>query len=83
MIWYSLAVPFFAAKVLKCSPKHFFVPVLRTFFAALISLVFCLAFNSVCEIKMWIELVIVAGGAAVVSAVISFFGVFKSFKIRI
>jgi len=83
ILWYSLAVPLFAARVLKCSAKHFFAPVFRTFFASLASLAFCLAFNSVCDIKMWIELVIVAGAAAVVSAVISFFGIFKSFKIRI
>lgn len=83
ILWYSVAVPFFAARVLKCSPKCFFVPIFRTFFAAVASLAFCLAFNSVCDIKNWIELAIVAGGVGVVSAVISFFGVFKSFKVRI
>ena len=82
ILWYSLAVPLFAARVLKCSPRCFFAPVLRAFFAALLSLVFCLALNSVCDIKSWAGLIIAAGGAGVVSAVISFFGIFKSFKVR-
>lgn len=81
--WYSLAVPLFAARVLKCSPKHFFAPVLRTYLAAAMALAFCLALGSVCHARMWTELVVVAGAAAVVSAVIAFFAVFKSFKIRI
>ena len=82
VIWYSVAVPFFAARVLRCSPKIFLKPVLRTFFAAAAALAFCLALGAVCQIKMWVELFIVAGAAAVISAVIAFFCVFKSFRIR-
>ena len=54
IFWYSAAVPLFAARVLKCSPKYFYIPVARTFLAAALSLVFCLLLGSVCEVKIWI-----------------------------
>lgn len=82
-VWYSLAVPLFAARVLKCSPNHFFAPILRCLLAAIVSSAICLALNYVCRIEGWWELFIAVGSAAAVAAVAAFFGVFKSVKIRI
>jgi hypothetical protein len=82
-VWYSLAVPLFAARVLKCSPNHFFAPILRCLLAAIVSSAICLALNYVCRIEGWWELFIAVGCAAAVAAVAAFFGVFKSVKIRI
>lgn len=86
IVWYSAAVPCFACKVLSCSPKIFFLPILRTYLAAGVSLGVCLALQAVCRINTWLEFIIVGGAAAVVAAVVAFFCVFKSFdsfKIRL
>lgn len=86
IIWYSAAVPCFACKVLSCSPRIFFLPILRTYLGAAVALGVCLSLQAVCKINTWLEFVIIGGAAAVVSAVVAFFFVFKSFdnfKIRL
>lgn len=83
VVWYSVAVPCFASKVFSCPKKTFLFPVLRTYFATVLALAVCLSLRAVCQINTWIELIIVGGAAAVVSAVVAFLGVFKSFKIKL
>ena len=86
IVWYSVAVPCFACKVLACSPKIFFFPILRTYLAALAAFGVCLGLQAVCKINSWIEFIIVGGAAAVVAGVVAFFCVFKAFdnfKIRL
>ncbi|MBQ7293858.1 MAG: hypothetical protein IJW79_08980 [Clostridia bacterium] len=80
IIWYSVAVPIFAGRVFSCSPKRFFVPILRTFFAALLAAVCCLLLRSVCRMGGWTQLLIVGTASAVLSAVTAFFGVYKDFS---
>ena len=79
-LWYSVAVPVFAGRALGCSPKYFWIPVLKTYVGAGVSLVFCLAFGAMCDIKMWIELFIVVAAAMIGCATISFFVIFKKFR---
>lgn len=76
VLWYSVAVPIFACRVLECSPKVFLLPVLRVFAAAALSLGACLAINGICDIKSWFGLAVAVGCSATVSSVISFFTLF-------
>ena len=80
LVWYSIGVPCFASKVLSCPKKTFLLPVLRTYFAAALALAVCLSLRAVCQINTWLELIIVGCSAAVISAIVAFLGVFKSFK---
>lgn len=79
-LWYAIAPPIFASKVLGCSPKKFWFPTFRTFLSAFAALGACLALNVFFKINLWIELVIIAALSAAISATIAFFGIFKSFK---
>ena len=79
ILWYSIAVPLFACKVFECSPKLFFIPIIRTYFAAGLSTVCCLLLRSVCSTDGWSRLIIVGTASGVLSAVCAFFGVYRDF----
>ncbi len=81
--WYSVAVPLFASKVFASSAKKFLTPVAKTYLSAAVSLGCCLLISYVCDVKSWFSLVIVCAVSAVVASVVSFFGVFNSFKFKI
>ena len=83
ILWYSLAVPIFASRALKCGVKSFFAPVVRTFLAAILSLAFCLALDSVCTADKFGKLAVAVCASAAASAFISFFCIFNRSKIRI
>ena len=83
ILWYSFAVPIFASRALKCRYKSFFAPVARTYLAAALSLAFCLALDSVCTADSFGKLAVAASASAAASALLSFFCVFNSSKIRI
>ena len=83
IIWYSVAVPLFAGRVLECSSRLFFEPILRVFLACGLSSVVCLAIDRISIVDGWGELAVAVGCAATVSAVISFFILFYNKKERI
>lgn len=80
MIWYSVAVPCFAGRAFSRSPKAFFVPILKTYFAAAVSLIASLALCSVCTVRNWLEFLIVGMSVAAISFCLSFFVIFKDFR---
>lgn len=80
IIWYSVAVPCFAGRAFSRSPKAFFVPILKTYLAAAVSLVASLILCSVCTVGNWLELLIVGSSVAAISFCLSFFVVFKDFN---
>ena len=82
ILWYSVAVPCFAARVLKCSVRYFLAPVSRTYFACLAVLALCLAANYACGVESWAELIVVGGAGAVFSVVVAFFVVFKRIRVK-
>ena len=82
ILWYSIAVPLFACRVFECSPKHFFIPIVRTYFAAGLSTACCLLLRSVCSTPGWTQLIIVGTASGVLSAVSAFFGVYRDFGVK-
>lgn len=81
-VWYSIAVPIFASKVFGCKVKTFLAPVAQTYLSAGLSLVCTTLISLVCNINGWAGLVIVCAFSAVVACVVSFFGIFNSFKLK-
>ncbi len=80
IVWYSVAVPCFAGRAFSRSPKAFFVPILKTYLAAVVSLAASLVLCSVCTVRNWLEFLIVGSSVAAISFCLSFFVVFKDFR---
>lgn len=83
VLWYSAFMPFVAGRLLRMSPLVFYVPVLRTYVGAAVSVLLIFAVKSFCRFSSLFSLLIGGGVCLCAVLVIGFFCVFGRVKFRI
>ena len=76
VVWYSVCMPFFGARLLSCEPIRLLFPVLRTHVGAAISVGAIIALKSVCRIDSIPSLMLVMAVCLCSVLVIGYFSVY-------
>jgi O-antigen/teichoic acid export membrane protein len=76
VVWYSVCMPFFGARMLSCDPIRLLLPVLRTYIGAALSVGVIVALKSVCVIDSIPTLIFVMAVSVCAVLVIGYFSVY-------
>ena len=80
LVWYSLGIPLFSARIFKTRPAAFLTPTLKVYLSTAISTLCCLLIGSVSNIRGWISLIIICATSLTVSLAVSFAIIFEPLK---
>ncbi len=83
LLWYTVAVPLFASRILKIPMGELLVPMMRTFAACGLSVALIFLVKTVSPVDSWTRLIIIGGACLVVSLVFGFLCVFGKPKFKI
>ncbi len=75
VVWYSVCMPFFGARLLSCEPMRLLLPVLRTYIGGALSVGVIMALKSVCRIDSLPILIFVMAVSLCAVLVIGYFSV--------
>jgi len=82
VLWYSLFMPLYAARLLKAEPLVLVLPILRTYVGAGLSVGMILALKSVCQLGSLVSVLIAAVFSLCATLVIGFFAVYGKPKLK-
>lgn len=83
VLWYSAFMPFYAAHLLEVEPIRLFLPILRTYLGAGISVGVIFALKSVCRISSLPSLLIVASVSLCAVLLVGFLAVYGRVRERV
>ncbi len=82
VLWYSVFMPFYAAHLLGVEPLIFFLPILRAYIGAGISVGLILALKSVCDLSSFVSFLIAGVSSLCVVLAVGFFAVYGKPKLK-
>ncbi len=83
VLWYSVFMPFYASHLLGVEPLRLFLPILRTYLGAGISVGIIFALKSVCRLSSLLSILIVAAVSLCAVLLVGFLSVYGKVKERI
>ena len=83
LFWYSIFMPFFAARLLGTEPIRLIFPILKTYVGATVSIGIILALKSLCRISSVFSLILVMAVSFCSVLVVGFFTVYGKLKTKI
>lgn len=83
VLWYSVFLPFYASHLLGVEPLRLFLPILRTYLGAGISVGVILALKSVCRLSSLPSILIVAAVSLCAVLLVGFIAVYGKLKERV
>lgn len=83
LVWYTVLVPLFAARLLHVRAREFYAPMLKSFLACGLSVALVFVVKNVSPVDTWLRLIVMGGACLVVSLVLSFLCIFGKPKFKI